>query len=164
MDKKILVAYFSCSGVTAGAAKALAEAAGADLYEIKPEIPYTQADLNSADEMSRSSIEMKDSACRPAIAGKVSDIHLYETIFIGFPIWWYIAPKIINTFLESYDFTGKTLVVFCTSGGSGLGDIERTMTEKRLKKDYPSINWVPGKLLNKMPSKEELAAWVKSIE
>lgn len=159
MGKKTLVVYFSCSGVTARAAEVLAEVAGADLYEIKPEIPYMQADLNWMDKKSRSSIEMNDPACRPAIAGKVSDIDSYDTIFIGFPIWWYIAPSIINTFLEHYDFTGKTLAVFCTSGGSGLGK-----TEEKLKEVCPSANWAEGRLLNGTLSKDKLAAWVKSIQ
>lgn len=118
MSKK-LVAYFSASGVTANAAKTLAKAVGADLYEIKPEIPYTKADLNWMDKNSRSSLEMKDKTYRPAIADKDAKIEDYDVIFIGFPIWWYVAPTIINTFLESYDFSNKTIVLFATSGGSG---------------------------------------------
>lgn len=119
--KKALVAYFSASGVTAKAAKALAGAAGADLYEIKPKVPYTQADLNWMDKRSRSSIEMNDKASRPPLADTDARIADYDVIFLGFPIWWYVAPTIVNTFLESYDFSGKTIVLFATSGGSGLG-------------------------------------------
>ena len=119
MSKK-LVAFFSASGVTANAAKILAEAAGADIYEIKPEVPYTKADLDWMDKSSRSTIEMQDKSSRPAIADKNADISAHDTIFVGFPIWWYIAPTIINTFLESYDFSGKTIILFATSGGSGF--------------------------------------------
>jgi flavodoxin len=118
MSKK-LVAYFSASGVTAKAAKNLAEAAGADLFEIKPEVPYTQADLDWHDKNSRSSVEMRDSKSRPQIAAGDARIADYDVIFVGFPIWWYVAPTIINTFLESYDFSGKTIIPFCTHAGSG---------------------------------------------
>src|SRR5699024_7883903 len=121
MSKKSLVAYFSASGVTARAAKTLAEAAGADLYEIKPKTPYTKADLNWMDKNARSSIEMKDPSSRPELADENADIASYDVIFLGFPIWWYVAPTIINTFLEAYDFSGKTIILFATSGGSGLG-------------------------------------------
>lgn len=116
-----LVAYFSCTGTTKNVAEILADVAGADLYEIKPEVPYTDADLNWMDKKSRSSMEMKDPSSRPAIAGKVSNMMEYEVVFLGFPIWWYTAPNIINTFLESYDFSGKTIIPFATSGGSGFG-------------------------------------------
>lgn len=116
-----LVAYFSCTGTTKSVAEILADVAGADLYEIKPEVPYTNADLNWMDKKSRSSVEMKDPSSRPAIAGKVSNMMEYEVVFVGFPIWWYTAPNIINTFLESYDFSGKTIIPFATSGGSGFG-------------------------------------------
>jgi len=119
--KKKLVAYFSATGVTAGLAKNLAEAAGADLYEIVPEEKYTRADLDWTNVESRSSKEHGDRAIRPAISGKVDGMEQYETVFVGFPIWWYTAPNIILTFLESYDFTGKTIVPFATSGGSGIG-------------------------------------------
>ena len=118
MSKK-LVAYFSASGTTKKAAERLAKAVGADLFEIKPAIPYSSSDLNWMDKKSRSSIEMNDPASRPEISGKLSNMADYDTIFIGFPIWWYVAPHIINTFVESYDFSGKTLVPFATSGGSG---------------------------------------------
>lgn len=120
MSKK-LVAYFSASGITAGVAKKLAKEANADIYEIKPSVPYTKADLNWQDKNSRSSIEMSDHNSRPEIADKNADISKYDTIYLGFPIWWYIAPTIINTFLESYDFSGKKIILFATSGGSGFG-------------------------------------------
>lgn len=127
MSKK-LVAYFSASGTTAKAAKKLAEAVGADLYEIRPEVPYTSADLNWMDKKSRSSVEMNDKSFRPALADKNANIASYDTILIGFPIWWYVAPTIINSFLESYDFSGKKIVLFATSGGSKFGN-----TVKELK-------------------------------
>ena len=120
MSKK-LVAYFSASGVTKKAAELLAKAAGADIYEITPKVPYTSADLNWMDKQSRSSVEMRDVSSRPEIADKNAKIENYDTIFLGFPIWWYVAPTIINTFLESYDFSGKTIVLFATSGGSRFG-------------------------------------------
>lgn len=120
MSKK-LVAYFSASGVTAGVAEKLAKEANADIYEIKPAVPYTKADLNWQDKNSRSSIEMSDHNSRPEIADKNADISQYDTIYLGFPIWWYIAPTIINTFLESYDFSGKKIILFATSGSSGFG-------------------------------------------
>ena len=160
MSKK-LVACFSASGVTAEFAKALAEAADADLYEIKPELSYTEADLNWKDEMSRSSIEMKDPAsARPLLSDKNANVAAYDVIFLGFPIWWYVAPTLINAFLESYDFSGKTIVPFATSGGSGFGK-----TEEKLR---PSVSdtaiWKEGKLLNGKPSKDVLTAWVKSLK
>lgn len=114
-----LVAYFSASGTTAKLAKTLASAANAELYEIKPEIPYTDADLNWNNSKSRSSIEMNDKTFRPAISGKVENMNQYDTIYVGFPIWWYVAPTIINTFLEQYDLSGKTIIPFATSGGNG---------------------------------------------
>lgn len=118
---KILVAYFSASGQTAKLAKTLAGVTGGDLFEIAPETAYTAADLDWMDKKSRSTIEMKDPKSRPAIAGKVADMAQYDTVFVGFPIWWYQAPRIIETFLESYDFSGKTVIPFATSGGSGMG-------------------------------------------
>jgi len=158
MSKK-LVAYFSASSVTAALAKTLAEAAGADLYEIKPKVSYTQADLNWNNKQSRSSIEMNDQSFRPAIADTDANIAAYDVVFVGFPIWWYVAPTIINTFLESYDFSEKTIVTFATSGGSGLG--------KTIEKLQPSVSgtaaWKEGKLLNGKPSKDTLAAWVESL-
>ena len=118
---KILVAYFSASGVTKGVAQRLAKAAGADLFEIRPAVPYTQADLNWTDKKSRSSVEMNDPLSRPEIAEMLPNMADYDTVFVGYPIWWYVAPHIINTFVESYDLSGKTLVAFATSGGSGIG-------------------------------------------
>ena len=118
----VLVAFFSASGVTAKVAETLAEAVGADKFEIVPEEPYTKADLNWLSRKSRSSVEMKDRSCRPAIASVVEDMSKYDTVFVGFPIWWYREPSIIDTFMEAYDFTGKTVVPFATSGSSGMGD------------------------------------------
>ena len=157
MSKK-LVAYFSASGTTAAVAKALSEAAGADLYEIKPQTPYTRADLNWQDKKSRSSVEMNNKTHRPPLADKDAHIENYDTIFLGFPIWWYVAPTIINTFLESYDFTGKTIILFATSGGSGFGG-----TVAGLKDSAPRATIREGKLLNGRQSKESLAAWVNSL-
>ena len=148
--KKALVAYFSASGVTAKAAKALAQAAGADLYEIKPAIPYTKADLNWTDKTSRSSVEMQDPSSRPALADQTAQIANYDVVFLGFPIWWYVAPTIINSFLESYDFAGKTIVLFATSGGSGLG---KTVEVLKPLCD-PTAKWLPGKMLNRVSERE----------
>ena len=122
MENKSLVTYFSASGVTKKVAEKLAEAAGADLFEIKPEVAYTEADLNWMDKKSRSSIEMNDKSFRPAIEEKCNNMADYDVVYVGFPIWWYVAPTIINTFLESYDFSGKTIVLFATSGGRGFGN------------------------------------------
>ncbi len=158
MSKK-LVAYFSASGVTERVAKRLAEAAEADLYEIKPEVPYTNADLNWNDKKSRSSVEMNNPLSRPAIATNVENMEQYETVFVGFPIWWYVAPTIINTFLESYDFAGKTIVLFATSGGSGLGNSQK-MLEASVT---PSAKFIPGKKLSSNVQISELAAWVKGL-
>ena len=126
---KTLVAYFSASGVTADLSKRLADAIGADLYEIKPEQTYTDADLNWQDKQSRSSIEMNDRNSRPAIGNKVENMEQYDTVFVGFPIWWYREPSIIDTFMEAYSFDGKTVIPFATSGGSGLGDSSKNMQE-----------------------------------
>ena len=158
MSKK-LAAYFSASGVTAKAAKTLAEAAGADLYEIKPAVPYTSQDLNWMDKKSRSSVEMNDPASRPAISGDLPDMADYNLLFLGFPIWWYTAPTIIKTFLESVDLTGKTVILFATSGGSDLGDSAET-----LQAICPNAVIRNGKLLNGRLSKEMLAAWVTKLE
>lgn len=124
--KNAMVAYFSASGVTAKVARRLAKAIDADLFEIRPETPYTKADLNWMDKKSRSTLEMNDPSCRPAMA-QVLDVSAYDVIFVGFPIWWYREPSIIDTFMESADFTGKTVVPFCTSGGSGIGDSAQNM-------------------------------------
>ena len=140
MTKK-LVAYFSASGVTAKVAKKLAEAAGADLYEIKPAVPYTSADLNWNDKQSRSSVEMGDRSSRPAIADSDANIASYDVVYVGFPIWWYVAPTIVNTFLESYDFTGKKIVLFATSGGSGFGK-----AVQGLQPSAPKATIVEGKV------------------
>ena len=154
---KRLVAYFSASGTTKRAAEMLAEAAGADLYEIRPEVPYTSADLNWMDKKARSTVEMKDPTSRPAIADNDADIAAYDTIFVGFPIWWYVAPTIINTFLESYDFSEKKVVIFATSGGSGFGN-----TVRELKTSAPESEFVEGKVLNGY-STAKIADWVKSL-
>lgn len=156
--KKTLVAYFSASGVTAGVAENLAKAAGADLYEIKPDVPYTQADLNWNDKQARSTIEMHDKSIRPAIADRDANISEYDVIFVGFPIWWYVAPTIINTFLEAYDFSGKTIVLFATSGGSGFGN-----TVKELEGSCPGAKLIEGKLLNRRQSEADLKNWIDSL-
>ena len=155
--RKILVAYFSASGVTKGVAQRLAKVAGADLFEIRPAVPYTQADLNWTDKKSRSSVEMNDPLSRPEIAEMLPNMADYDTVFVGYPIWWYVAPHIINTFVESYDLSGKTLVAFATSGGSGIGK-----TVEELKKLYPDANWKDGKLLNTISDKE-LVDWASKF-
>ena len=157
MSRK-LVAYFSASGMTAKLAEALSEAIGADLYAIEPEVPYTKADLNWMNKNSRSSVEMKDPASRPAIAGKRDNMDEYNTIFVGFPIWWYVAPTIINTFLESYDFTGKTIIPFATSGGSGMGK-----TNEKLQSSCPGAKLMYGKVWKKNSKADELAAWAEDL-
>ena len=157
MSKK-LVAYFSASGTTKKVAERLAKAAGADLFEIKPAIPYTSADLNWMDKKSRSSVEMSDPYSRPEIAETMPNMADYDTVFIGFPIWWYVAPHIINTFLESYDFSGKPLVPFATSGGSGMG---RTVDE--LRELCPNADWKAGKMMNGV-SDQALAAWAEKFQ
>ena len=154
----VLVAYFSASGVTAGVAKKLADAAGADLYEIAPEQVYTKADLNWMDKESRSSVEMNDRSARPAIATKVENMDQYDTVFVGFPVWWYREPSIIDTFMEAYDFGGKTVVPFCTSGSSGIGD-----TYKNLQELAPGATVVEGKRLASGVSESDLSAWVKEF-
>ena len=156
---KTLVAYFSAGGTTERVAKELAQAAGADLYEIKPAVPYTKADLNWMDKSSRSSVEMKDKSSRPALADTDAPVAAHDTILLGFPIWWYVAPTIINSFLERYDFSGKKIVLFATSGGSGFGQ-----TVAGLK---PSVaadaTIVEGKLLNGHQTAESLKAWAESV-
>ncbi len=155
---KILVAYFSASGVTAGVAKKLAEATGADTYEIKPATPYTSADLNWQNPASRSSVEMKDKSSRPAIADKNADISGHDVIFLGFPIWWYVAPTIINTFLESYDFSGKKIILFATSGGSGFGN-----AVAGLKPSAPGASIQEGKLFRSGVSVNDLKKWAEGL-
>ncbi len=156
---KALVAYFSASGTTARAAKELAQAAGADIYEIRPAVPYTKADLNWMDKKSRSSMEMNDRSSRPALADQDANIAAYNTILLGFPIWWYVAPTIINSFLESYDFSGKKIILFATSGGSGFGNAVAGLK--------PSVALdtaiIEGKLLNGSLSEVDLKTWVENI-
>lgn len=159
MSKK-LVAYFSASGVTAGIAGKLATSANADIYEIKPEVPYTKGDLNWENKYSRSSVEMKDKSSRPAVADKNANISDYDVIFIGFPIWWYVAPTIINTFLESYDFSGKTIILFATSGGSGFGE-----TVSGLKGSVSDTAVIrEGKVFNGSNPETELSEWIESLD
>ena len=142
--RNILVAYFSASGVTARVAKEIAAATGAELHEIRPAQPYTRADLDWTNKNSRSSVEMNDPACRPALAEPAPDMGKYDAVFLGFPIWWYVEPRIVDTFLEGYDFSGKTLIPFATSGGSGIANVE-----KHLRQLYPAANWLPGKRLGR---------------
>ena len=151
---KALVAYFSASGVTKGLAQRLSDAAKADLFEIIPKEEYTKADLNWMDKNSRSSVEMKDRNSRPEIESKIENIRRYETVFVGFPIWWYREPSIIDTFLEEYDFEGITVVPFATSGGSGMGDTSKYMKETKTK-----ANVVSGKRFSSKASAEELKKW-----
>ena len=155
---KVLVAYFSASGVTEKVAKKVSAAAGADFFEIKPETPYTKADLNWMDKKSRSSVEMNDPSSRPEISGRVENMEQYDTVMIGFPIWWYTAPTIIKTFLEAYDFSGKKIALFATSGGSGFGN-----TVKDLQPSVDaSAKFVSEKILNGA-SAGEIQEWVKSL-
>lgn len=156
MGKK-LVAYFSASGTTKEVAEIIAKAAGADIYEITPKVEYTKADLNWMDKNSRSSIESNDKSSRPEIVKKDIDMAGYDEIILGFPIWWYVAPTIVNTFLETYDFTGKKIVLFATSGGSGFGN-----TVKELQPSAPDADITEGKLLNGM-SKQDISSWAESL-
>lgn len=152
MSKKILVTYFSASGETKTTAEALATALQADVQQIKPAIPYTTADLNWNNQASRSSVEMKDTTSRPAMEEMGLDLSGYDEVLVGFPIWWDLAPTIINTFLEKYDFTGKTMRAFATSGGSSIANSERT-----LHKQYATMSWKPGKLLNSNSAVKQFA-------
>ena len=154
---KELVAYFSASGTTERVAKNLAEAIGADLFEIAPEALYTADDLNWNNSQSRSSIEMNDEACRPAIVGTVADMAAYDIVYVGFPVWWYVEPRIIDTFLEAYDFAGKIIVPFATSGGSGLGK-----APERMQALASGAQVKKGGLLNGHPSQQELKDWAMS--
>lgn len=158
MSRK-LVAYFSASGVTAKVAEKLSEAIGADLYAIEPEVPYTKADLDWMDKKSRSTIEMNNPASRPAIAGKRDNMNDYNTVFVGFPIWWYVAPTIINTFLESYDLTGKTIIPFATSGGSDMGK-----TNEKLLPSCKGAKLLNGKVFKASVSGADLAKWAEGLE
>lgn len=156
--KKVLIAYFSASGVTAKAAAKLSKAAGADLFEIVPEQPYTKADLNWQNKNSRSSVEMNDRSSRPAIKSRVENMEQYDVVFVGFPVWWYREPSIIDTFMESYDFSGKTVVPFCTSGGSGLGS-----TSQNLQALAKGAKVIEGKKLSFMTTEGSLKKWVEEI-
>lgn len=158
MSRK-LVAYFSACGVTAKVAEKLSEAIGADLYAIEPEVPYTKADLDWMDKKSRSTIEMNNPASRPAIAGKRDNMNDYDTVFVGFPIWWYVAPTIINTFLESYDLTGKTIIPFATSGGSDMGK-----TNEKLLPSCKGAKLLNGKVFKASVSGADLAKWAEGLE
>ena len=158
MNRK-LVAYFSASGVTAKVAEKLSEAIGADLYAIEPEVPYTKADLDWMDKKSRSTIEMNNPASRPAIAGKRDNMNDYDTVFVGFPIWWYVAPTIINTFLESYDLTGKTIIPFATSGGSDM-----CKTNEKLLPSCKGAKLLDGKVFKASVSGADLAKWAEGLE
>ena len=155
---KVLVAYFSASGVTAKLAKRLAEAIGADLHEIQPEVPYTDADLDWMNKKSRSSVEMNDKSFRPAVANKVENMEQYSVIFTAFPIWWYVAPTIVNTFLEQYELTGKTIIPLATSGSSGMGN-----TNKELAVSCPGAELKEGKRFPADASAEELKAWAEGF-
>lgn len=155
---KTLVAFFSASGVTRQVAQKLAAAAQADLYEIKPAVPYTQADLNWRDKSSRSSVEMQNLAIRPQLADTDAKIEQYDRILLGYPIWWYMAPTIINTFLESYDFSGKSIILFATSGGSGFGK-----SVEELSPSCPNAVIREGRMLNGNPSEQELRQWEESL-
>ena len=154
-EMKVLVAYFSASGTTKGVAQQLAEVTGGTLHEIKPEQPYTDADLDWRNKKSRSSVEMQDRKSRPAITDKLTNLQDYDVIYVGFPIWWNTCPTIINTFMEAYDFQGKTVIPFATSGGSS---IKKACED--LKAAYPDVKWKEGKLLNRT-SKKDLEDWVK---
>ena len=153
-----LVAYFSATGTTARAARALAKAVDGALYEIRPAVPYTSADLNWMDKGSRSSVEMNDRRSRPALADANAPVAGHDVIFLGFPVWWYVAPTILNTFLERYDFTGKTIVLFATSGGSGLGK-----SAEGLRPSAPGASFVDGRLLNGRLDEAELRAWAAGL-
>lgn len=158
-NKKALVAYFSATGTTKRVAENLAKAIGADIYEIKPAVPYTDADLNWRDSNSRSSVEMNNKTSRPEMAADNFSMKEYGTVYLGFPIWWGTAPHIVETFLEKYDFTNKTIVLFATSGSSGMGN-----TDKDLKPSVePSTKILKGKTLNGNPTVEELKAWVETF-
>lgn len=153
---KFLVAYFSATGTTESIAKTLAEAAKADLFRIRPETPYSKADLDWNDKGSRSSLEMNDENSRPAIADKVTDMEQYRLVFLGFPIWWYVPPRIINTFLEAYNFAGKTMIPFVTSGSSGLGRIPQILEHL-----CPSAHWLPGIRFAANAGNAEIQAWAR---
>lgn len=156
-DKKILVAYFSATGTTAQAAEKLADVTGGELYAITPAESYTSADLDWHDKQSRSSVEMNDPKVRPAIKSPKANIADYDVVFIGYPIWWNLAPRIINTFIESHNLKGKTVIPFATSGGSTINNSAAT-----LKKDYPALNWKEGRILNRADEKT-IREWVDKL-
>ena len=153
---KVLVAYFSATGTTAKLAGKLASVVGADLHEIKPEVPYISADLDWTNKKSRSSIEMEDKSFRPAVANTVDNMDQYDTIYIAFPIWWYVAPTIINTFLEQYDFSGKKIIPLATSGGSGMGN-----TNKELAPSCAGADLKKGEVFSVNISENELKVWAE---
>lgn len=155
---RVLVAYFSATGTTKRLAESLAKAARADLFEIRPSAPYSAADLDWTNDRSRSSIEMNDPLSRPAIAELPADIESYDTVFVGFPIWWYVAPHIVNSFLEACDFSGKDIVLFATSGGSGMGS-----TLQALEGSAPGARWLSERCFGSGASEEELKRWVGGI-
>ena len=155
---KMLVAYFSATNTTRGIAEHIANGLNADIYEIVPEEPYTDADLNYNDNNSRTTIEMNDPDARPAISGSVEDMEQYDIVFIGYPIWWGEAPRIVSTFVESYDFSGKTIVPFCTSGGSGVGS-----SATNLEQLTDGADWLPGKRLNGSDSQDTVMEWVNGL-
>ena len=157
-ESKVLVAYFSATNTTKGVAEHIANGLNADIYEIVPEAPYTDADLNYNDNNSRTTIEMNDPDARPAISGSVEDMDQYTTVFIGYPIWWGDAPRIISTFVESYDFSGKTIVPFCTSGGSGIGS-----SASNLEQLTSGATWLSGRQLNGSDSQDTVMEWVNSL-
>ena len=154
MSGRALIVYFSASGTTARVARKIADATGTDLYEIRPAQPYTEADLDWTDKKSRSTVEMNDRSCRPAMAEPVPDMSQYDTILVGFPIWWYVEPRIVDTFLDSCDLSGKTVIPFATSGGSGID-----RAESNLRFNYPRANWGRGRLLNG----GDAAEWARGV-
>lgn len=156
---KVLVAYFSATGTTKGVAEHIANGLNAEIYEIIPEEPYTDADLDYSDNNSRSTIEMNDASSRPAISGSVENIEQYDIVFIGYPIWWGEAPRIVSTFVESYDFSGKTVVPFCTSGGSGVGS-----SATNLEQLTSGAAWMEGKRLNGGDSQDTVMEWVNGLD
>lgn len=157
-NPKVLMAYFSCTGNTEAVAGVMAEAVNADLYEIVPETPYTDEDLNYRDDTSRASMEMNDPAARPAISGDVEDMATYDVIIVGYPIWWGVAPRIVSTFMESYDFSGKTIVAFCTSGSSGFG-----ASDAALKETAPDAVWLEGRRFSANVPEEEIREWLQTF-
>lgn len=158
-EHKILVAYFSATGTTKGVAEHIANGLNADIYEIVPEEAYTDADLDYNDNNSRTTIEMNDPDARPAISGSVENMEQYDIIFVGYPIWWGEAPRIVSTFMESYDFSGKTIVPFCTSGGSGIGS-----SASNLERLTSGATWLDGRRLNGSDSQDTVMEWVNSLD